>query len=87
MLSTLFPDDLRASIASVMVCVNNGVPDILTWQSSLNGVYSVGDDYEWLRRDALGFFSGESWTWIWKLRVPEKVRLFVWQCCHCKIKF
>ena len=26
-----------------------------------------------------------TWAWIWKLRVPHKIQLFIWKCAHHRI--
>lgn len=82
MLHSMFPSALRDSLSSVAVCINDDVPDLFTWQYNLHGIYSVKDGYQWLRRNAVGSFSSDDWNWIWRLEIPEKVRLFVKQCCH-----
>ena len=27
----------------------------------------------------------ETWSWIWKLKIPPKIKLFVWKCTHYRI--
>ena len=27
----------------------------------------------------------ETWSWIWKLKIPPKIKLFVWKCAHYRI--
>lgn len=55
---------------------------MLIFGASLDGGYSVRAGYCWLTRDGSMQVGAESWKWVWKLCVPERVRLFIWQCMH-----
>lgn len=45
--------------------------------------YSVHDEYRWLREmGELEEEHGESWLWIWKMVVPEKLWFFIWLVLH-----
>ena len=58
----------------------------LIWRHH-SGICSVKSAYLLSQRlstnDVLG--QSESWTWIWKLKIPPKIILFIWKCAHNKI--
>jgi len=56
------------------------VADGYTWKGNLNGIYSTRDEYYWLNMIAFaaGAVETVSWTWIWQLPAPEKVKFFLW---------
>lgn len=62
--------------------------DVVAWAPEKNGVYSVRSAYRMLKEDqaatALASASDDNRTWsaIWKLNVPPKVRVFWWRVLH-----
>ena len=73
-----------------------GRRDRLVWHHSVNGEYSVrtgyGEAVKLMENGALGRrgrgTSSENrkpnqvWNLIWKLKVPNKIKLFIWRCCN-----
>ena len=63
--------------------------DILLWLMSSNGTYSVKTRYkapceESLEGSASGSGSGvgsSHWSGVWKLKVPGKIKHFLWRAC------
>lgn len=65
--------------------------DRLVWAFSKSGVFTVRSCYHSIleeqgagdrdRGSAYGMAQPQ-WKWIWKLRVPPKVRNFLWRACH-----
>jgi hypothetical protein len=45
----------------------------------MNGVYS---DYNWLLQQRILVHNSNSWSWIWKIVAPEKIKFFIWSVCH-----
>lgn len=66
--------------------IRSSLPDTLIWNHN-SGVCSVKSAYQsllnWTSYEPRSQIS--SWTWIWKLRVPLKIRLFIWKCAHHRI--
>ena len=67
------------------------VPDSVFWLHNARGLFSVKSTYNMVRRlltDAnRGGTSTEGaakniWTAIWKLRLPNKIKIFSWRACH-----
>lgn len=79
-LYTQLPLDIKLDIQSVYL--NYLSPNILIWNHAPNGTYSAKSAYVWLIRDLLVNPEPTGWTWIWKLKIPENVRHFVWLTMH-----
>jgi hypothetical protein len=64
--------------------------DTTVWSGTKNGAYSVRSGYHVLlsdgSRDSLGSseisFETQVWNAIWSLKIPAKVRHFLWRACH-----
>ena len=60
--------------------------DTLIWNHH-SSICSVESAYhsilEW---NSLGALSRtETWSWVWKLKLPPKIKLFIWKCTHHRI--
>lgn len=55
--------------------------DALIWEPSNDGKYSAKSAYNWLTHIPLDA-SSTSWSWIWKFKLPENVKHFVWLVMH-----
>ena len=83
----LVPFDAQR-IKAIPLC-NTPQPDLLYWAFEKNGVYSVKSGYRALCEEARNEeASGSSsvlstgfWSSIWKLKVPGKVKHFMWKAC------
>lgn len=65
--------------------------DKMVWIFSKSGQFTVRSCYHNLVQGKLGVDDeqtsftdsvGGHWNWIWVLRVPPKVRTFLWRACH-----
>lgn len=76
-LYTQLPQDIKEEIHNFgpLVC-HPQLEDMWCWRDSCNRGYSVKLGYIFLIKRAAIEDSG--WLWVWKLKVPEKVRLLVW---------
>lgn len=79
---TNLPEEVRNYFTTVTSHLDPNSPDVWYWDNSSSGVYTVSDGYAWLYKYHRGEEVVEDWKWIWKLPVPEKVRVFVWLCIH-----
>lgn len=56
-------------------------------RNHFSGICSVKSAYQslltWNRLGALT--RNETWPWIWKLKIPPKINLFIWKCAHHRI--
>lgn len=57
--------------------------DTLVWGPSNSGTYTTKSAYEWLLPEPINHltFTG-SWTWVWKQKLPEKIKFFIWLIQH-----
>ena len=75
-------------IKVIPVCVSRQV-DCVTWQRCKNGEYSVKTRYQLLCEDEDKGIPSSSenprqnvfWSCIWKLRVSNKIKTFLWRVC------
>ena len=75
-------------IKSIPLCVTPQ-EDILFWPKSSNGLYSVKSGYNLLcdedSRDMASSSDSDAsknfWTRLWPLKVPKKVKSFLWRAC------
>ena len=60
--------------------------NIQTWNNH-SGICSVKSAYLFLldKRSQYQNRVGHSWGWVWKLRLPPKIQLFIWKCAHNQI--
>nr|GMD79625.1 uncharacterized protein LOC109164833 [Ipomoea batatas] len=75
----IFDSEDRDAILSIPVPQTKH-PDKFIWAGEEKGVYTIKSCYKLLVR---GLISGVSLDWanMWKLSIPPKVKLFVWQAC------
>ena len=73
-LNTDVPEELKHRIIAI--------PTLLTWCSAANGVYAPKVAYSWLTSHSRTVHSEHKWRWLWRLRVPEKIRYLFWLVFH-----
>ncbi|KAI4351147.1 hypothetical protein L6164_005530 [Bauhinia variegata] len=56
--------------------------DAFIWKDNLDGEYTASSGYKWLRERLDAGVISSSWTCIWRWKIPEKIRFFVWLLCH-----
>ncbi|KAK7268687.1 hypothetical protein RIF29_21393 [Crotalaria pallida] len=87
-------DDIRTDIPQqAKDCILHGrVPklnaslhDVWVWDINPVGIYTVRSGYDWLkeRSEASPINPPHAnWSWIWKLKIPENIKLLVWLIAH-----
>ncbi|KAM1136008.1 hypothetical protein COP2_035047 [Malus domestica] len=90
-----FNRDDVAPILSIPLSRTGG-HDRLVWHYNVNGEYSVRSGYgvavDLMENGALGRKgqgapserqkNNQVWNQIWKLNVPNKIKIFIWRCCN-----
>ena len=69
------------------------IDDVLYWPSSSNGDYSCKSDYKFLKEEVEQLDINwvpplrdkNLWKAIWSMRVPQKVKNFLWRACRIAI--
>lgn len=88
LLATLFNAEEIEAIQSVpLSCTNR--PDKVIWRGSANGLFTVKSAYHMAKEMELnrkagssqGGGFGELWRSIWKLRIPNAEKHFLWKAC------
>lgn len=77
-LYTFLPDQLKLKILGVPLVQNSDLDDCIVWSLSASGEYTSKIAYLWLVSNSRVDMPLVSWSWIWKIANPEKIRFFVW---------
>nr|KYP53392.1 Retrovirus-related Pol polyprotein LINE-1 [Cajanus cajan] len=80
-LHTPIPDTLRQRIEGLSMTLHHSLPDVWVWNGALSGRYTAYEGYKWLlaREDGI---HDSVWGWIWRLKIPENLKFFLWQLAH-----
>lgn len=80
--STMMTEDVLALFDKVLPQVLPNEEDIWCWDHGGSGSYTVRDGYAWLRDRNQPPMLNKEWNWLWKIPVPEKIRIFLWLVLH-----
>lgn len=62
---------------------NDAIDDAFIWSHSKNGVYTIKSGYNWLlSQSSSATNSTILWSWIWRLKIPEKYKFLIWLACN-----
>ena len=84
-LYTILPPSIADYINNTHLKFNERVEDEFIWNHNKNGVYTAKTGYSWLLGNsdaAANPMQSVTWSWIWKIKTPEKFKLLVWLACH-----
>lgn len=77
------PQTVRLRLMSVVVDRVTGASDRMSWSESSDGMFTVRSAYQMLTRDEEERPNMEKFfTRVWRLLVPERVRVFLWLATH-----
>ncbi|CAL0314033.1 unnamed protein product [Lupinus luteus] len=76
---TVIPQNFRDKLSFIPPSLSLNNSDRWMWWNSDKGLYTVKEAYKWLNNIDTDVRDNQEWSWIWKLKVPQKVRLFVWR--------
>ena len=65
-------------------------PDYIAWAPTPSGIFTTNSAYKLIVSGAMNSFVGSSnldnqrkfWRGLWQLRVPNKIKMFVWKACN-----
>lgn len=84
LLYTSLPAEITEEIIGIFT--NDNTQDLLIWETASDGQYSSKSAYAWLTQPSMVNNSDHpcsmSWSWIWKLNLPENIQHFVWLVMH-----
>jgi len=84
---TTLPQPVADTINNFHTNFNVNIDDVFIWSHNKNGVYSTKSGYSWIlsvMEPTNNIIPHYSWSWIWKLQVPEKKKnkFFIWLAYH-----
>ncbi|XP_057442323.1 uncharacterized protein LOC130734042 [Lotus japonicus] len=85
-LYTMIPLSVQQKLTDLQPTVCVARSDGWVWNVGNKGQYTVRDGYAWLNGCAHDQQGDRKIDWVWKLKVPEKVRVFVWLVLHNAIQ-
>jgi hypothetical protein len=88
-LGNLFREEEVRAIKSIPLSRTNQ-PDMMIWRGTVNGQFSVKSAYHLAKEIedrqkaecSKGMQNREVWKLIWKLKVPNVEKNFIWRACH-----
>lgn len=84
-LYTNLPPAIGDTINNTHLSFNASIEDAFIWPHNKNGIYSTKSGYSWLLCLSNPIVDNDdiiSWSWIWRLKVPEKYKFLIWLACH-----
>lgn len=83
---TVLLDQIKDYINMLCPILNEAIQNSYVWRSNLAGIYTAKEDYKWILKHNKSSSPFElSWSWIGKLRAPEKIKLLIWSEWHDSI--
>ncbi|XP_057449118.1 uncharacterized protein LOC130740498 [Lotus japonicus] len=83
---TLIPPEFVQQLHNIEPRISHSRRDVWIWDKGETGCYSVKEAYQWLHRLKYPLAVAGDWRWVWSLKVPERVRFFVWLVLHQSIQ-
>lgn len=77
LLHDLLPDTVLLRIEAILLSSDNMVVDRFTWKYTSCGGFSVKFAYQ-LTLEGMGSQPNALWRILWRLHVPQRVRVFAW---------
>lgn len=69
-------------IASIPLPIYTQDIDHPSWVNSTNGICTASMAYEFINKDINDI---KGWLWLWKLKLPRKLKTFIWLIIHNKL--
>jgi len=82
-LYTNLPTIIADAINNIRLSFNSALEDAYIWPRNKNVIYSAKSGYSWIiSQHEPDSQAADSWSWIWRLKVPEKFKFLIWLACH-----
>lgn len=82
-LNDILPDYLKNKLEALMLSEEENTEDIICWGSSTIGKFTIRSAYD-IKTSRYDLPKDNVWKCIWKLKVPSRIRTFIWLTCHKK---
>lgn len=73
----------KGRLAGFML-VNDDSEDELGWSKDSSGIVSISFSYNLIYNNA-GIEDDPTWTYIWKMKIPNKMRTLLWPIYHTQL--
>lgn len=80
--STMMSEQVLALFNKVLPKCIQDEEDRWCWDPGNTYYYSSKEGYTWLRDTNQPSIPAADWGWIWNIKVPEKVKVFLWLTLH-----
>lgn len=78
----ILDNDSRAAILGTTLPVYLEASDHPSWLGSSNGICSAASAYDFICKDNNDI---KGWGWFWKMKLPQKLKTFIWLIFHDKL--
>ena len=82
-LNSLLPTDVLLYFQSITLVDDMSCLDGFAWKHSSSGLYTVKSGFDTFYSEVSG--SNMDWQGLWKVRVPQRIQVFLWEVAHEKI--
>lgn len=81
------PINIINLIKCTFIPTNTTKEDKMIWGLAQNDIFTTKSAYTFLSNetDSLKSGDGENFRWIWNLRVPNKIKTFIWLLSHDRL--
>lgn len=82
---SILPPHICDLIRAVPLSFNTGLEDFIRWYPNKNGEFSIKTAYYHLLHSldyATSSISSFNWRMIWKIKIPFKYTMLIWNCCN-----
>lgn len=77
LINAYFPEDISRMITDIPLPTSNRCEDVVFWGLTNDGRFTVNSAYWSLIAPRCD--STTNWRWIWRLKLPQKIKMFIWQ--------
>lgn len=86
LLYTTVPPLFHEILRTIKPVLDSRLHDVWVWQSCATSAYTAASGYKWLHKLVHGPLLVSDWGRVWKLRVSEKLKVFIWLLLHDDIQ-
>ncbi|XP_015970565.1 uncharacterized protein LOC107494049 [Arachis duranensis] len=78
----VLPESLKLDITSHHPSLLEAAEPNWYWGLNDTMIYTTRSGYEWLLGQKVQWDANESWLWLWRMNILEKVKGLIWLCLH-----
>jgi hypothetical protein len=71
-------DQWQHILNTLLLAPSHDENDRITWSLNKNAIFSTKSIYTFLEKN----LAGSHYNWIWKSKIPLKIKIFMWQMCQ-----